>query len=307
MHTPRGADYVDGVFYPVDWLQIVVNPSFALRLTHMLLASFITTGFFVAGVYAWYLVHGRERDFAVPGLRRVIGLLALLLPAQIVVGDLHGLKAYQHQPMKVAAIEGLWETRSQAPLLLFALPDPAKERNSFELGIPKGASLLLEHEADGIVRGLKEVPAEDRPPVARVFFFFRVMVGIGALMLFIAWLGAWYRRRNDLEQRKRYLRLLTWFAPSGFVATLAGWYVTEMGRQPWAVYGYLRTAEAASILPPEQVLVSLVTFVALYSALFATYLYFLLRLIKRGPGEYARQIELQTPPRARPAFLASGK
>jgi cytochrome d ubiquinol oxidase subunit I len=308
MHTPSGMKYVNGVFHPIDWFRIVFNPSFPLRLTHMLLAAFITTGFLIAGVYAWYLLHHRERDLAVPGLRGAIGLLAVLVPAQIVIGDLHGLKTYAHQPMKVAAIEGLWETRSGAPALLFALPDETQERNHLELGIPKGASVLLEHHPDGVVRGLKEVPPDNRPPVARVFFCFRVMVGLGIAMLFIAWSGLWYRRRNDLERRRSYLRLLTGFAPGGFLATLAGWYVTEMGRQPWAVQGYLRTAEAVSDLPPEPVLVSLLGFVALYSVLLAAYLYYLVRLIKRGPGEYARPTESQIgPPTEGLRFWRMGK
>lgn len=310
MQTPAGTELRDGVFHVVNWLDVIFNPSFPYRLGHMLLASLLTTTFFVAGVCAWYVLKGREAAFAARAFKLAILTAALLTPLQILVGDLHGLNVYKHQPMKVAAMEGHWETGTGVPLLLFAFPDEAAERNSYAFGIPKGTSLLLEHRLEGEVRGLKEVSPQDRPPVMPVFFSFRIMVGIGLLMLFIAWLGVLYILRAVYLQKRWYLRCVVAMAPAGFVATLAGWYVAEIGRQPWVVYGLMRTADAVSKVSAGQVLTSLTAFVAAYSTLFAAYMFYLLQIIRQGPGTEVTSADksaidrpLSPETHGRPAFL----
>jgi cytochrome d ubiquinol oxidase subunit I len=298
MHTPAGAELRDGVFHVIDWSAVIFNPSFPYRFSHMILAGLITTAFFIAGVSAWYLYQRRHRVFAQRAFAIAIGAAALLTPIQILVGDLHGLNTKQHQPMKVAAMEGRWDTLAGAPLLLFAVPDQEAEQNRFELGIPKGASLILEHDPDGVVYGLKEVAPQDRPNVALVFYSFRVMIGIGLLMLALSWLGVWYLRRNRLAERRGYLRAMVCMVPAGFIATLAGWYVAEAGRQPWLVQGLLRTAEGVSSVPAGQVLGSLVAFGTLYAALFAAFVYYLVRTIARGPDAHAEGAPVKAPTRS---------
>jgi cytochrome d ubiquinol oxidase subunit I len=226
------------------------------------------------------------------------------------MGDLHGLNVYKHQPIKVAAMEGHWETGTGVPLLLFAFPDEAAETNRYAFGIPKGVSLLLEHTFEGEVRGLKEVGPEDRPPVAPVFFSFRIMVGIGLLMLFIAWLGVMYIRRDAVLRKKWYLRCVVAMTPAGFIATLAGWYVAEIGRQPWVVYGLMRTADAVSPVSAAQVWSSLTAFVIVYGTLFAAYLFYLLHIIRQGPGTEVTSVDhsaiekpLSPETHGRPAFV----
>ena len=303
MHTPAGAELRDGVFYVTDWLTVIFNPSFPYRLTHMLLASLITAAFFVAGVSAWYLRKRQHRASAKRAFTLAIIAAAILTPTQILVGDLHGLNTKAHQPMKVAAMEGRWDTMAGAPLLLFALPNTKAEENHFEIGIPKAASLILEHDPEGIVYGLKEVPPADRPHVPIVFFSFRIMVGIGLMMLVLSWVGVWHLRRGNLSARPIYLRLMTLMIPAGFIATLAGWYVAEAGRQPWLVQGVLRTAEGASSLPAEQVLSTLITFFVLYAVLFFAYVFYMVRTIRRGPDSVPQGQEPKAP--ARPAFATT--
>ncbi len=304
MHTPQGAELIDGVFYPVDWFKIVFNPSFPYRLAHMLIASMLTTAFFVAGVSAWYLFKKREQDFAKRSLQMAIFTAALLAPLQIFVGDLHGLNVLKHQPMKVAAMEGRWDTMSGAPLLLFAIPDQEQQKNHFEIGIPKMASFILKHDADAEVLGLKEVPREDQPRMSIVFWSFRVMVGIGMGMLALAWLSAFLLRGGKLFNADKLLGALVLFTPAGFVATLAGWFVVEVGRQPWLVNGLYRTADGASALPASNIIWSLGSFVAIYSVIFSAFLYYLLLVIRRGPEyheEKAPELVPQGP--AHPAFM----
>ncbi|MBA3563379.1 MAG: cytochrome ubiquinol oxidase subunit I [Gammaproteobacteria bacterium] len=303
MHTPAGFELRDGIFHAANWLEAIFTPSFPYRLAHMLLASYITTGFVVAAVSARYLRDGSHPRTGRRGLKVAIASLAVLVPLQIVVGDLHGLVAYEHQPIKVAAIEGNWETRRGAPLLLFAWPDAAAEENRYEIGIPYGSSLLLEHSLDGEVTGLKEVPPEDRPNVPIVFFSFRIMVGAAVIMLMLAWTGVWLLARGRLENSPRYLRALVWAWPLGFVATLAGWFVNEVGRQPWVVYGYLRTADAVSNIPAGQVATSLGVFVVVYVLLMAAFLYYLVKLIRRGPDKEQASPKLDDEAPARPAFM----
>jgi cytochrome d ubiquinol oxidase subunit I len=281
MQTPQGAGFVDGHLEALDWWAVIFNPSFPFRLAHMLLASLLTASLVVAGVSAYWLRRREHLESARAGLKAGLALLCAAAPLQILAGDQHGLAAREHQPVKVAAIEALWETRSRAPLVLFALPNAAQERNDFELAIPDLASIVLTHDRDGVVQGLKEVPPERRPPVTPVFFAFRVMVGLGFLFLL---LGGWgVLRWNRLEQSPLLLRALNYSIPLGFVATIAGWLVAEIGRQPWVVYGLLRTAEAASPVPAPAVGVSLALFVAVYGVLFVTYVYFCTRLVQLGP------------------------
>lgn len=310
MQTPAGAELRDGVFYPTDWMQVVFNPSFPYRFAHMLLASLLTTTFFVAGICAWYVLKGHEPAFAARALKLALLTAALLAPLQIFMGDQHGLNAYEYQPMKVAAMEAHWETGPAVPLLLFALPDEAAGKNRYALGIPYGTSLLLEHSFTGVVPGLKDVPPGDRPPVTPVFFAFRAMVGLGLLMLLIAWLGVFYIRRGVCLQKRGYLRCVVAMAPAGFIATVSGWYVAEAGRQPWVVYHLMRTADAVSPVSAGQVWTSLTIFVAVYCALLAAYLFYLLRIISQGPGtgvtsadKSAIEQPLSPETHGRPAFL----
>jgi len=283
MQTPAGYRLVDGVFEPASWWQIVFNPSFPLRLVHMTLAAFITTCFVIGGISAVYLLRQRHREAAQLMLKLSICFAAIAVPLQVVVGDLSGLKVREHQPVKLAAIEGHWETVRGASLILFAWPDPARETNRYELSVPKLGSLILTHEIDGEVAGLKAVGPELRPPVAPVFFAFRVMVGLGVLMLtLVAW-SALQWRRGRLFESKWVLRAWMLMTPAGFVAVLAGWYTTEIGRQPYVVYGLLRTSQAATAINAGSVLTSLIVFATVYLFVFIAGTYYLLKLLRRGP------------------------
>jgi cytochrome d ubiquinol oxidase subunit I len=283
MHTPAGYKIVDGVFEAADWFSIVFNPSFPVRLTHMTLAAFITTCFVIGGVSAIYLLKDRHREGATLMLKLAIGFAAITVPLQILVGDLHGLKVHEHQPVKLAAIEGHWETQRGAPLILFAWPDEEQEKNHYEVSVPKLGSLIITHDLDGEIAGLKSVPPEERPPVAPVFFAFRVMVGIGTLMLALVIWSAVSWRRGTLTQSKGLLRAWMCMAPAGFVAVLAGWYTTEIGRQPYVIYGLMRTSEAASAVSAASVATSLVAFGTVYLFIFIAGTYYLFKLLRKGP------------------------
>jgi len=206
-----------------------------------------------------------------------------LLALQILVGDMHGLNVEEHQPLKVAAMEGRWDTMAGAPLILFALPDDAAERNHFEIGIPYGASLILKHSFDGVVEGMKEAPPADRPPMAPVFFAFRIMVGCGLLLVALAWAATFFAWRGTLAEQRWLLRGLAYATPLGFLATLSGWYVAEMGRQPWVITGLMRTADAVSQIEPGRVLHSLVALAVVYGIIFTAYLHFVTSLVRKGP------------------------
>ena len=283
MHTPAGFRLEGDVFYPVDWLAIIFNPSFPYRFIHMTLAAFLTTCFVVAGVAAGYLLQGRFPRRAGLMLRLAVIFAAIVVPLQIVVGDLHGLNTLEHQPAKVAAMEAHWETRRGAPLVLFAIPDAEQEKNHFEVSIPKLGSLILGHDLQAEVTGLEAFPPAERPPVKWVFYCFRLMVGIGLLMLFVGWCGAVQQWRGRLEQTTWLLRLTSNMAPAGFIALLAGWFTTEIGRQPYVVYGLMRTADAVSPLPAGSVAWSLAMFLLVYGGVFGAGLYYILRLVRKGP------------------------
>jgi cytochrome d ubiquinol oxidase subunit I len=283
MHTPAGHEIIDGVFHARSWWEIVFNPSFPYRLAHMTLAAFITTCFVIGGVSAIYLLRDRHRESAALMLKLSVGFAAITVPLQIIAGDLHGLAVREHQPVKLAAIEGHWETQRGAPLILFALPDERNERNRYEVSVPKLGSLILTHELDGEIAGLKEVPPAERPPVAPVFFAFRVMVGVGVLMLSLVIWSALQWRRGRLTHSTLLLRAWQWMTPAGFVAVLAGWYTTEIGRQPYVIYGLMRTAEAASAVNAGSVVTSLVAFGTAYLFVFIAGSWYLFKMLRKGP------------------------
>jgi len=299
MHTPSGYELVDGVFHVTSWWQAIFNPSFPLRLVHMVLAAYITTCFVIGGVSAAYLLRGRHVQGATLMLKLAVAFAAIAVPLQIVVGDLHGLAVHKYQPVKLAAIEGHWETKRGVPLLLFAWPDEAAERNEYEVAIPKLGSLIITHDLNGEIAGLKEVPRSERPPVAPVFFAFRVMVGVGVLMLLavIVSLVAW--RRGRLATSRSLLRAWMLLTPSGFIAVLAGWYTTEIGRQPYVIYGLMRTAEAHSAVGVASVATSLIVFATVYLFIFAAGTYYLLKLLRKGPQPVAE--DMRHPQDKRPA------
>jgi cytochrome d ubiquinol oxidase subunit I len=283
MHTPAGHEMRDGVAYPVDWFAIVFNPSFPYRLAHMLNAAYLTTGFVVLAVGARHLLAGRHGEEARTMLRMAVGLLVLLAPLQLLLGDLHGLNTLQHQPTKIAAMEAHWDGSRPADFHLFAWPDQQAETNRFAISIPRGGSLVLTHDPNGLVPGLKDVPPEQRPPVALVFFAFRIMLAIGFFMIAAALCGAWLLIRGRLFETRWYLHIVarSWWI--GFVAVIAGWITTESGRQPWIVYGILRTADATSPVPAPVVGATLVAFVLAYAIVFSVGIYFINRLIAKGP------------------------
>ncbi|MFQ3622318.1 MAG: cytochrome ubiquinol oxidase subunit I [Acetobacteraceae bacterium] len=279
MHTPAGFELRDGVAHATDWMAIIFNPSMPYRFAHMMVASFLTVAFLLAGLSAWRRLRGDRSPGVAAALRTGIVMAAVLAPTQLVLGDLHGLNTLEHQPAKVAAMEGNWETGPNVPLLLFAIPDEAARANRLEIGIPSGASLILTHRLDGVVPGLNEFAGE-HPPVAPVFFAFRLMVGIGVLMIVLGLAGAWLLwRRGELP--RTYLRLLVPMTFGGWVATLAGWYVTEIGRQPWLVTGVLRTAEAAGPVPAGSIAVTLALYLAVYATLLIAYVTTLYRLARK--------------------------
>ena len=277
MHTPAGHEIRDGEFFVRSWFEVIFNPSFPYRLAHVLLASGLTVAFLLAGVSAWQVIKGQANASTPKALRVGLTLGALLIPLQILVGDLHGLNTLEHQPQKVAAMEGLWQTQRGAPLLLFAWPDEATRSNRFEIAIPKGAALILKHDADGEIKGLddfKGAQGWEHPPVAPLFFGFRAMVGVGMLMLAFSWGGLWlYRRRGWAAERlpRPLLWGLTAMTFSGWAATVAGWYVTEIGRQPFMVFGLLRVDELASGVPAPMIALTLALYVTVYVALVVAY------------------------------------
>lgn len=298
MQTPQGTTLAAGRIVPVDWWAVVFNPSFPYRLAHMLLAAFLSASLVVAGVSARQWLR-QQLPFARSGLRAGVVGVALLAPLQIVAGDLSGLEVRAHQPAKLAAIEALWQTRGDVPLVLFAWPDPARRSNRLALELPQAGSLVLTHSLHGTVRGLDEFAPDQRPPVYGPFFGFRLMVGLGLWFLCLGAAGLWLLRRGRLDAAVPYLRCLAWSAPLGLVATVAGWIVAETGRQPWIVYGLMRTADAVSPVPAATVAASLLVFVAVYGLLLGSYLYFVRGMIDRPQG--SRRGHPQAMRGARPA------
>jgi cytochrome d ubiquinol oxidase subunit I len=284
MQTPAGHEVRDGIAYPVDWINVIFNPSFPYRFAHMFTAAYLTTSLVVLAVGARYLIAGSFREEAKTMLRMGLGMVAILTPLQMYIGDASGLNTAKHQPAKVAAIEAHWDGTKPGELVLFAWPNEKTESNDLSIGIPDLSSLLITHSWDGLFPGLKSFPPQDRPPVAPVFFAFRLMVGMGVLMLVLGWVGAWLWARGRLFTTRWYLDVAQYAWPMGFIAVLAGWYVTEIGRQPWVAYGILRTADAASPVTGAQVLTSLILFVLVYGVIFSLGIYYINRLINHGPS-----------------------
>jgi cytochrome d ubiquinol oxidase subunit I len=283
MQTPAGHEIRDGIAYPVSWLEIIFNPSFPYRFAHMFTAAFLTTSLVVAAVGARYLIKGRFVEESKTMLRMGIGMVALLAPLQLVIGDLHGLNTAEHQPAKVAAMEAHWDGGKPGDLVLFAWPDEEAETNHYEVAIPNAASLIITHDSQGLFKGLKDFAPQDRPPVKPVFFAFRVMVGIGLLMIAAGLVGAFLWWRGALFETRWFLYPLSLSWPAGFIAILAGWWVTETGRQPWLAHGILRTADAASPVSAGAVLTTLILFIVVYSVVFSMGVYYINRLIEKGP------------------------
>ena len=269
MHTPAGFVMVDGKAHVTSWFEVIFNPSFPYRFSHMMIASGLTVAFLLAGVSAFRWLK-RDRGLDVnAALRTGIYMAAFLIPVQILVGDMHGVNTLEHQPAKIAAMEGIWKTQRGAPAVLFALPDAATKSNRFEIAIPKLASGYLTHDFNGEVKGIDAFGSE-HPPVAPVFFAFRIMVGVGMLMLAVSWFSVWQTRRG--HALKPWLaRVLVAMTFAGWVALIAGWYVTEIGRQPWLVSGVLTAAQAASKVPASNILATLVLYLTLYVALLVAY------------------------------------
>jgi cytochrome d ubiquinol oxidase subunit I len=290
MQTPQGFEVIDGTLHVTSWMAVIFNPSFPYRLTHMLLASGLTASFLIAGLSALQLLRHAEHEPARRMLRIGTYTAAVLIPVQIGVGDLHGLNTLEHQPAKIAAIEGIWQSGSNVPLLLFGIPNQQEKRHDYAIEFPGGASLILKHDWNGELQGLDAFPGK-HPPVTPVFFSFRLMVGMGMLMVAVSWLGSLYllRKRPMPRWLLRGFALMTF---SGWVATLAGWLVTEIGRQPYLVYGVLTTAEAVSSVPASNVAITFVGYAIIYTLLLISYLVVLTQLARAAAGD--KQLEPPT-------------
>ena len=279
MHTPAGFVMIDGKAHVTSWIAVIFNPSFPYRLTHMLIASGLTVAFLLAGLSAYRWLKGDKGQAVQAALRTGLYVAATLIPLQIIVGDLHGLNTLHHQPAKIAAMEGIWETQKGAPAVLFAWPDKATQSNKFEVAIPKLASFYLTHDINGEVKGIQAF-GDQHPPVAPVFFAFRIMVGVGLLMLAVSWLGTWQVRKGAVSTWL--LRVLVGMTFAGWVALIAGWYVTEIGRQPWLVHGVLTAAQAASKVPASSIAFTLVMYLSLYAVLLTAYVTVVFHLARKA-------------------------
>ena len=279
MHTPAGYEMINGQAHVTSWFEVIFNPSFPYRMTHMLLASGLTASFLLAGISAYrWLKNDRAKD-VMAALRTGVTVAAFLIPVQIFVGDLHGLNTLKHQPAKLAAMEGIWETQAGVPAVLFAIPDQATQSNKYEIAIPKLASFYLTHDWNGEVKGIKDFA--EHPPVGPVFWAFRIMVGVGLLMLAVSWFASYELKfKNSLSKRTAMVLVAMTFA--GWVALVSGWYVTEIGRQPWLVYGVLTTAQAASQVPAGNIALSLALYLTLYAALLSAYVSVVFYLAKKA-------------------------
>ncbi len=280
MQTPTGFEMRDGIAYPTDWFAVIFNPSFPYRLAHMLLASGLTASFMIIGVSCYRLLKGDDKQAPKLTLKVAVIVAAILSPLQAFVGDLHGLNTLEHQPQKIAAMEGVWQTEEGAPLLLFAIPDEENRTNHFEIGIPNMASFILTHELDGEIKGLDEFKGE-HPPVKPVFFGFRIMVGLGLLMIAISWFATYTLKKRD-QLPTWLMRILVGLTFSGWLATLAGWYVTEIGRQPYLVSGVLKVSDAATQIAPENVGFSLALYLTTYAILLVAYLHTVFLMARRA-------------------------
>ncbi|ENV69667.1 cytochrome ubiquinol oxidase subunit I [Acinetobacter towneri] len=285
MQTPQGFTIENGIIVPQDWFAIVFNPSFPYRLAHMAMASFLVSALLVAATAAFHLLKGRRDALVKKSFSMAMWMILALAPLQMFVGDMHGLNTLEHQPAKLAAMEGHWETNKDhgMPLYLFGIPDMEAEETKYAIGIPNLGSLIMTHTLDGEVKGLKEFAPEDRPNSLVIFWSFRIMVGLGVLMILMAVLGAWLRKTDKFYDSVWLHRFALYMGPSGFIALLAGWFTTEVGRQPWVVYGILRTKDTLSPVSAEQVGLTLIIFVMVYFIVFGVGIFYMLKLMRKGP------------------------
>lgn len=297
MQTPAGYTMVDGSIHASNWWAAIFNPSFPSRLVHMVLACFLSTALVIGGVSAAYLRRGRWREKSRFMLRAAVVFVAIVIPIQIIVGDVSGQVVREYQPAKLAAIEARWDTQNNVPLTLFAWPDEAAEHNDYALDVPHLGSLILAHSWSGKVTGLKDFPRDERPPVTMPFFSFRIMVGLGLLMLALAVIGLVLWRRRRLYDHRWYLRFWIGMMPAGFIALLTGWYTAEVGRQPWVVYDVLRTSQAASPVPASSVGISLAIYFVAYLTLFGFGSWYLLKVLRQGPDTAPERVSIHTPSR----------
>lgn len=298
MQTPQGYAIESGQFVPADWWAIIFNPSFPYRLVHMVLAAYLTTAFVVGAVGAYHLLRDRNNRPAALMFSMAMWMATLVAPVQILAGDFHGLNTLEYQPAKVAALEGHWETQRGAPLILFGIPDQDQERTKYEIAIPKLGSLILTHDLNGEIRGLKSWPEDQRPPSAIIFWSFRVMVGIGFAMALTGLLSVYLRLRGQLTTTPWLLRLAVLMGPTGFIAVIAGWVTTEVGRQPYLVYGLMRLSEGRSPIDAPAVAGSLLSFVVVYFLVFSVGIVYILRLMAHPPDAGEPEIESDVPYRA---------
>lgn len=289
MQTPQGFEIVNGVVVPVDWLKVIFNPSFPYRLAHMVVAALLATALFVGASAAWHLLKGDRRPAIKKMFSMALWMLLFSAPLQILVGDAHGLNTLKHQPAKIAAVEGHWKNNpgeQGVPLILFGIPDMKAETTRYAIEVPRLGSLILTHEWNGSIPGLKEFRPEDRPNSTVIFWTFRVMVGLGLLMVLLGLCGVWARKAGRLYESRALARFALLMGPTGLVALLAGWFTTEIGRQPWVVYGLMRTEDAVSNHSTITLSVTLVLLIIMYVGVFGTGISYMVKLVKRGPTHH---------------------
>lgn len=293
MQTPQGYEIIDGRVVPMDWLAVIFNPSFPYRLAHMSVAAFLATALFVGASAAWHLLRARDNAAIRKMFSMSLWMVLFVAPLQAVIGDFHGLNTLENQPAKLAAIEGHWEASAGegTPLVVFGWPDMQAEKNHYAVEIPRLGSLILTHSWDGEIPALKSFAPEDRPNATVVFWTFRVMVGLGSLMIVLGLWSAWLRWRGTLWHSRAFLRFALWMGPTGIIAILAGWFTTEIGRQPWTVYGLLRTSDAVSAHGAGQLSITLAIFIVVYFAVFGTGVGYLMRLVRQGPTYHEGRLQ----------------
>ncbi|MGZ5202185.1 MAG: cytochrome ubiquinol oxidase subunit I [Telluria sp.] len=288
MQTPQGFEIVNGKAIPVDWVQVIFNPSFPFRLMHMAVAAFLSTALFVGASGAWHLLKGNDKPAVRTMLSMAMWMMTIVAPIQAILGDAHGLNTLEHQPAKIAALEGHWETRGNEalPLLLFGIPDMQEERTKYAIEVPHLGALILTHSWNGQIKGLKEFPRDERPNSLIVFWSFRAMVGLGLLMIALGFWSLWLRRGGAMYRTRSFQKAAVLMGPAGLLALLTGWITAEVGRQPWVVYGVMRTADGASPHGVAPVALTLALFVASYFFVFGVGIAYILRLVRKGPQTF---------------------
>jgi cytochrome d ubiquinol oxidase subunit I len=298
MHTPQGFEIINGKAVPVDWVAVILNPSFPYRLMHMATAAFLSTALFVGASGAWHLLKGNDKPAVRTMLSMAMWMMTIVAPIQALLGDAHGLNTLQYQPAKIAALEGHWENRGNEPLslILFGIPDMQEERTKYAVEVPHLGAVILTHSWNGQIKGLKEFPRDERPNSLILFWSFRLMVGLGLLMIALGFWSLWLRRGERMYHTRPFLRAAVVMGPAGLVALLAGWITTEVGRQPWIVYGVMRTADGASAHGVAPLALTLALFVVSYFFVFGVGFAYILRLVRKGPQKF----DMQKPPEGGP-------